>query len=384
MRDFFCSSKNEDTVLNSKRFCLYASGRAALYHGILSLDLPSDSNILIPSFHCGVEVEAVIRAGYHVDFYNIKRDLRIDINDLLSRLNKKTKALVVIHYFGFPQTLKEIIELCDEKKVHLIEDCAHALYSRYNNKWLGTFGSLGIFSLQKTIPLPNGGGVLINKEEIPRPELGDKYTDLALIKSAIRSILEYESGHNTTVGKLANHVISAYRFFIRDNVSDVNNLGNEDLRWYYNVPQYDYKHDIWLFSRPFIGSQYYPDIVEKRRKNYEILESLLHESETLKPAFPYLSSGVCPLCFPIFVDQSDRFVRKLNRRGILPFVFGRFPHPLLKKVNYPDSCFLSENLLGLPVQQQLGERKCLSLLIHLFKSQMKSKDLIEMKLDNSI
>ena len=77
--------------MGSKRFYLYASGRAALYHGIQSLDLPVGSHILLPSFHCGVEVEAVIRAGYHVEFYNIKRDLSIDITDVLNRLNKKLK-----------------------------------------------------------------------------------------------------------------------------------------------------------------------------------------------------------------------------------------------------------------------------------------------------
>jgi dTDP-4-amino-4,6-dideoxygalactose transaminase len=140
-------------------------------------------------------------------------------------------------------------------------------------------------------------------------------------------------------------------------LTEAENLKTEDMHWYYDVARYDYQHDIWLLSRPFIKSQYYEDIVRKRQMNYRILKGLIHESKTLKPVFPYLSSGVCPLCFPIIVHQSDRFVRKLNRRGILPFVFGRFLHPLMNKANYPDAYFLSKSILGLPVHQQLGREE---------------------------
>ena len=66
MRNLFRLPVHRDPVLSGKRIRFYASGRAALFHTVKSLSLPTGSVVLLPAYNCGVEAEAVLRAGYKV------------------------------------------------------------------------------------------------------------------------------------------------------------------------------------------------------------------------------------------------------------------------------------------------------------------------------
>ena len=136
--------------------------RAAIWNLVRALRLGTDEAILLPSYTCGAEVDAVLKAGAHVRFYRIDRSARIDV-DSLPAISPGDRGVLVTHFFGFADSeLDSICDLCREHGLFLIEDCAHALYSHHRGRPLGTFGDAAVFSLWKTLPLPDGGAVRTN------------------------------------------------------------------------------------------------------------------------------------------------------------------------------------------------------------------------------
>ncbi len=354
--DYLGLSKASDPILSQKRFFLYASGRAALYYAVKTMNLSENSRVLLPAFHCGVEVEAVKRAGYQLDYYNVKRDLNIDLDDLSRRITDQTRVLVVIHYFGFPQDMDKVMEFCSTNNLLLIEDCAHALYSAYHGRWLGTFGAIGIYSLQKTFGLPNGGGLLCNAPDLSDPQPGRKYFAPALLKSAVKSMLEFKARSQSVTGHISSGILKLYSSIVDRGEGEGSEIEETDMRWYYDVPVYDYHNAISGLSKPLLNKKLPDEIIKKRRINYQLLHKLLDDSLKAKSVIKDFSDGVCPLCYVVDVEDRDRIIKDMNQGGVYPFVFGRFPHGSMALPDFPDTKYLSSRLMGLPVHQQLDEK----------------------------
>lgn len=350
-------SSDEDPVLEGQKTQLYASGRAALFHAVKSLNLLPGSVILLPSFNCGVEVEAVLRAGCKVDFFRIKDDLSMDVDDINEKICSSTKAIVVIHYFGFPQDLTELKVVCRRRDIVLLEDCAHALYSQNESgKWLGTEGDIGLFSMRKTFFMPNGGAVRLNRKGFVSPPKGKSFFNLDLLKVTIKSILEKEK----TRGGIAADVSSALLALNEKNNSKTDSSevtgSDESKRWYYDVPSLGYENDISAISILCSGRDYYQEIIARRRKNYLLLKNFLDGHCGHDPVFAELPDGTCPLCLPLFVSQSDEVAAKMMKKGVVPYIFGRHPHPLVNADIFQEVTSLSGTIIGLPIHQQLADK----------------------------
>ena len=147
----------------------HVRARNGIWQLIRALGLQEPDVVLVPSYNCGAELDAVLRAPATVRFYRVDRSARIDVDDLRQAIEPRTRAVIVTHYFGFPQPdLVAIGELCRDHGLVLIEDCAHALYSTHLGRSLGTFGDASVFSLWKTLPMPDGGAVLANRRPASR------------------------------------------------------------------------------------------------------------------------------------------------------------------------------------------------------------------------
>jgi perosamine synthetase len=359
IRRLFARRLTDDPLLGSPDMQLYASGRAAIFHAVKSLGLSSEKVFLLPSFHCGVEVEAIIRAGYKVAFYRVNRDFSIDVDDLAGRIDASTGGVLIIHYFGFSQDMVDVKNLCAHNGAVLIEDCAHALYSKNpEGQLLGTTGDFGIFSLQKTISLPNGGGLLINSARAIKSTPGDKYYNHTMMKGLIRSLLEFEYRQGGIIGGCAGKLLLIYRNMTGSDSVDTVHADNEsvDMRWYYDVPLFGYEHDISALSVPLIGKESYQNIIARRRDNYTVLDGLIKKAGMSESLMCQLQEGCCPLCLPISVHRRDKVVTAMQSMGVEPFVFGRSAHPLLERQAFPDAVYLADSVIGLPVQQQLNAK----------------------------
>jgi perosamine synthetase len=349
-----------DPILNAPRFHLYASGRAAIYAVAQSvLHIHPSSKAYLPFYHCGVEVEAFLRAGYAgVTFYPVDDSLHLDQQWLTEQHFSPGDILFVIHYFGFPQQINRLAEFCKSRGMILVEDCAHALYSCYQNRLLGTCGDLGVYSLHKTIPLPNGGGALINSPGLPAPSPGMPQFLFSTMKSVVFSALSHEVSSNTVWKIPAKAVLGLWRALKTNKSSDMcepKEDSEEATPWYYDNLAYDYKAAINPLSRRFLHPTPVMEIVQARRRNYLLLSEYFLQRKDAQLVFADLAEGVCPLCLPLWVHSSDIWMAALHKIGIEGFVFGRLPHPSIpveyrRRAEKYRTC-----LVGLPVHQGLAE-----------------------------
>ena len=106
---------------------------------------------------------AIAYAGMKPRLADIGEDLNIDYKKIEKLINKKTKAIMPVHLSGIPSDLEKIKKICKKYKIHLIEDAAHAFGTKYKNKFIGTIGDVGIFSLhpRKSFHILGDGGLIV-------------------------------------------------------------------------------------------------------------------------------------------------------------------------------------------------------------------------------
>ena len=132
------------------------------------MGLKPGDEVLIPAYHHGSEVEALLRAGVTCRFYDVSETLEPDERELEARSGSRTRALYLIHYFGFPQDVVRWRAWCDERGLLLFEDVALAWLGSAGDKPLGSFGDVSIFCLYKTLGLPDGGALAMRSHSAQR------------------------------------------------------------------------------------------------------------------------------------------------------------------------------------------------------------------------
>jgi hypothetical protein len=142
------------------------NGRGALGIAGQVLKDPEHNVILIPAYHCPALVEPFLSLGYKIGFYPVKNDLSVDLETLESMLdNEGATHIVVIRYFGFNQNVNAAIDLIASKNVHIIEDCAHALFSFVDSaRATDRKVSASICSINKILPSLSGGALKLHKK----------------------------------------------------------------------------------------------------------------------------------------------------------------------------------------------------------------------------
>ncbi|HOK56015.1 MAG TPA: DegT/DnrJ/EryC1/StrS family aminotransferase [bacterium] len=145
-----------------------SSGTAAIHSAIASLDLePGDKIITTPITDPGTVMpilfQGLIPVFADVDF----ETLNLTAKTIEEKIDKKTKAVIVVHLAGVPCEMDKIIEVARKYNLKIIEDCAQSHASIYKNKYVGTFGDMGCFSLMSGKHMTSGGqgGMVITDNE---------------------------------------------------------------------------------------------------------------------------------------------------------------------------------------------------------------------------
>lgn len=154
----------------------------ALEMALLRLDLDSSDEVIVPSFTFVSTALAVVRAGGTPVFADVDPEtLMLSADTVKPELSESTRAVIHVHYGGFPGALKPLKTLCESHGVDLIEDAAQAFGSYRNDRHAGTLGRFGAFSFHGTKSLTCGeGGLLVINEEkdvTPAEMIRDKGTD---------------------------------------------------------------------------------------------------------------------------------------------------------------------------------------------------------------
>ena len=163
--------KNLSEISNNYHVAALNSGTAAIHLALLVLGVKRNDNVICSSFTFAASNNPIIYVGAQPvlidsekETWNMCPVLLENAILELSSINKKPKAIILVHLYGFPAKLNEIISISKKYKIPIIEDAAEAIGSTFNNKPLGTFGDLGIFSFNgNKIITTSSGGALISK-----------------------------------------------------------------------------------------------------------------------------------------------------------------------------------------------------------------------------
>jgi len=158
-----------------KSFCKYfktdyslavTSGTAALRVALATLNLKSDDEVITQSFTFVATVEAIIESGAKPVCTQINETLNMDPDDLVKRITKKTKAVIIVHMLGVPCEIDKIKLICKKYNLILIEDTAWGCGGKFNDVFLGTHGDIGTFSFDFAKTITTGeGGMIVFKDK---------------------------------------------------------------------------------------------------------------------------------------------------------------------------------------------------------------------------
>ena len=146
----------------SKNSIAVNSCSAALHLSLKSLNLKKGDEVITSALTFCSTVNSIILSGAKPVLADVNFETQnIDPKEIVKKINKNTKAVIIVHFAGRPCNMYEIIKIVKKYKLILIEDCAHAIESEYNGKHCGTFGAYGCFSFYATKNLVTGEGGMI-------------------------------------------------------------------------------------------------------------------------------------------------------------------------------------------------------------------------------
>src|SRR5690554_967105 len=151
-----------------------SSGTAALHLALIQLGVGAGDEVICQSMTFAASANPIVYLGAQPVFIDSEAEtwnmcpqaLRTALEDR-ARAGVKPKAIIVVHLYGMPAQMDEIMAVADEFEVPVIEDAAEALGSRYKGRACGTFGRFGIISFNgnKIITTSGGGALVCHSEE---------------------------------------------------------------------------------------------------------------------------------------------------------------------------------------------------------------------------
>jgi dTDP-4-amino-4,6-dideoxygalactose transaminase len=142
------------------------SGTSALHLAMLSLGIGPGDEVITTSFTFAATANAISLTGATPVFVDINpHTFNINPDKIVSKITKKTKAILVVHLYGLPSDMSSIVNIALTKKLLLIEDAAQAHLATVDGQPVGTFGDAAIFSFYPTKNMTSGeGGMIVLKD----------------------------------------------------------------------------------------------------------------------------------------------------------------------------------------------------------------------------
>jgi dTDP-4-amino-4,6-dideoxygalactose transaminase len=316
--------------LDDPRCRLFRRARHGLWHAIRARGFQPEDEVLVPEYHHGSEIETLLAAGLRPRFYRCDDRLVPDIADLERLRGERVRALLLIHYLGFPQDAARWRQWATDHRLALVEDAAQAWLSERDGRPTGSAGDIAIFCLYKTLGLSDGGAVVSSPPltvpvAVPGRGLGSLATGL---KRRLRQ--------------------------------------RWDLRAVFGRPSYvpfDPEQDPFEVGDPVSAPSRVTgfvirrvadfEIAARRRANYLILLDQLRE--LVASPFSELPEGASPLQFPIRVGEKSTVLERLASAGVEGADMWPRAHPAAEPSQSEQVRRLRTELVGLPVHHLLGE-----------------------------
>lgn len=146
-----------------------SNGTVAIHLALIALGIGPGDEVIVPTLTYVASVNAIAYTGATPVFVDsVASTWQMDPTDVRKKITPQTRAIMVVHLYGHPCDMDELVAIANEHNLVLIEDCAEAIGSLYKGKHVGSFGAVGTFSFfgNKTITTGEGGMVVTNDETL--------------------------------------------------------------------------------------------------------------------------------------------------------------------------------------------------------------------------
>lgn len=291
-------------------------GTTALILALKVFNIGPDDEVIVPVNSFVASAGAVVAVGAKPVFCDVTDDLNIDVSQIERHITSKTKAIMPVHLTGCPAHMNAIIEIARQHHVFVIEDAAQSIGARYYEKYTGTIGDMGCFSLH---PLKNlhaygdAGMITTNNKEY--------YEKLKLLRN--HGLINRDTcvffGINARIDTVQAAIVLRGLTYL----------------------------DVWNGRRREIAAQY-----------QLALQDIVAIPKDITGAFPVYHN------FVILTDQRDSLARFLKDNGIDTRIHYPIPlhmQPAAKKLGYRYGDFpvaekLAKKMLSLPIYPELTDK----------------------------
>jgi perosamine synthetase len=360
------------SVENLKHTTFTTSGRAAIYQALLQLQLPKDSTVLVPTYHCPTMVAPVLLANLKVAYFGLKANGMPQLDTIDPATAGKSKVMLVSHYFGLANSLAEVRRWCDERNVALIEDCAHCYFGQAGERPVGAWGDFSTASLSKFLPVPEGGLLAsanrsLSSVHLPGQnmkaqlkgwidvlELASRHKRFAGLNSLLAFVFRLKNSARLNRTKLAfgtASTVTSESDVVVDTMMRDCDMGRINLA------------PLWA-SMTLKSVLPRGRVIARRQENYARYAKNLVGLTGARQLFPLShdsASQIAPYVFPLWVDDADRVYQALKAQDLPVFRWDRI-WPGTPQIENDVGPLWSQHVLQLLCHQDLSradiERTC--------------------------
>jgi dTDP-4-amino-4,6-dideoxygalactose transaminase len=200
------------------------SATSGLYAAIGALGIGYGDEVIVSPYTMSACAVAPMIYGAIPVFADVTDLGSLDPKSIEKLVSPRTKAILVVHQFGIPALMDEIMAIANKHNIKVIEDCAQAHGAKYKDKYVGTIGDIGVFSLNvnKTIQAGEGGVCVTNDKDL--------HYRLALIRNhgeAVVGAAQYEN--ITNIAGFNYRMTELQAAVSRVQLSKLNNLNDNRL-----------------------------------------------------------------------------------------------------------------------------------------------------------
>ena len=155
--------------VGSKYASVVNNGTVSLVIALMALGIKGEAEVIVPDYTMIASANAVVLVGAKPVLVDIDRtNLCLDLDLMEKAITPRTKAIMLVTINGRYPEMEKFVEFARDHSLFLIEDAAQSLGSRYDGKYLGTFGEIGSFSFSapKVITTGQGGALVTDSEEL--------------------------------------------------------------------------------------------------------------------------------------------------------------------------------------------------------------------------
>ena len=261
------------------------NGTASLILALNTFNISKDDEVIIPNFAFAASINAVISVGAKPVVLDISlKDWLIDINEIKKNINKKTKAIIIVHSYGIVFDVKKLKNFFKKKNIFIIEDSAEALGSKFKNRPLGLLGDCSSYSFYPNKNITTGeGGMVVFKNK-------NKFLKAQIIRNQGRNLKDKFFNHiypgnnfrmsniNASIGVAQLSRFNKLQNLRKEIFKNYDQYLKENLLNFFSLPNNkDTENSLWLYTVRLIG-------ISKNTRDKLIID-LINKNIQVRPGF---------------------------------------------------------------------------------------------------